>query len=154
MRHTCKANMSQFSRLVVLFCFQGSPEKEGFEPSRRFSRPTPFPGEPLRPAWVLLHGRLIINAVPALTPLRLITGRPAGKKALRRNGEDGIRTHVPVKANGFQDRLVMTTSIPLQRAKTHKKISALIVSASNILTNLLWGVNDFFLIFYAKKFLP
>ena len=24
-------------------------EKEGFEPSRRFSRPTPFPGEPLRP---------------------------------------------------------------------------------------------------------
>ncbi len=29
-------------------------------------------------------------------------------------GEDGIRTHVPVKANGFQDRLVMTTSIPLQ----------------------------------------
>ena len=28
-------------------------------------------------------------------------------------GEDGIRTHVPVKANGFQDRLVMTTSIPL-----------------------------------------
>ena len=30
-------------------------EKEGFEPSRRFSRPTPFPGEPLRPAWVFLH---------------------------------------------------------------------------------------------------
>ncbi len=28
-------------------------------------------------------------------------------------GEGGIRTHVPVKANGFQDRLVMTTSIPL-----------------------------------------
>ena len=24
-------------------------EKEGVEPSRRFSRPTPFPGEPLRP---------------------------------------------------------------------------------------------------------
>ena len=33
-------------------------------------------------------------------------------------GEGGIRTHVPVKANGFQDRLVMTTSIPL-----HCKIS-------------------------------
>ena len=30
-------------------------EKEGVEPSRRFSRPTPFPGEPLRPAWVFLH---------------------------------------------------------------------------------------------------
>ena len=31
-----------------------------------------------------------------------------------KSGEDGIRTHVPVKANGFQDRLVMTASIPLQ----------------------------------------
>ena len=30
------------------------------------------------------------------------------------SGEDGIRTHVPLRTNGFQDRLVMTTSIPLQ----------------------------------------
>ena len=30
------------------------------------------------------------------------------------NGEGGIRTHVPLRTNGFQDRLVMTTSIPLQ----------------------------------------
>ena len=30
------------------------------------------------------------------------------------SGEDGIRTHVAVKPNGFQDRLVMTASIPLQ----------------------------------------
>ena len=30
------------------------------------------------------------------------------------NGEGGIRTHAPVRPNGFQDRLVMTTSIPLQ----------------------------------------
>ncbi len=34
---------------------------------------------------------------------------------LLRSGEDGIRTHVPVRTNGFQDRLVMTASIPLQR---------------------------------------
>ena len=27
--------------------------------------------------------------------------------------EGGIRTHVGVNPNGFQDRLVMTTSIPL-----------------------------------------
>ena len=107
--------------MVVLFHFQGSlakppyplrrrsachdchailanTEKEGFEPSRRFSRPTPFPGEPLRPAWVLLHGR-----------------------NNDKYGEDGIRTHVPVKANGFQDRLVMTTSIPLRAAKNAQK---------------------------------
>ena len=30
------------------------------------------------------------------------------------SGEDGIRTHAPRRTNGFQDRLVMTASIPLQ----------------------------------------
>ena len=30
------------------------------------------------------------------------------------SGEGGIRTHAPLRTNGFQDRLVMTTSIPLQ----------------------------------------
>ena len=30
------------------------------------------------------------------------------------NGEGGIRTHAPFRTNGFQDRLVMTTSISLQ----------------------------------------
>ncbi len=29
------------------------------------------------------------------------------------NGESGIRTHAPLRTNGFQDRLVMTTSISL-----------------------------------------
>ena len=32
----------------------------------------------------------------------------------KENGEGGIRTHVPLRTNGFQDRLVMTTSIPLR----------------------------------------
>ena len=30
------------------------------------------------------------------------------------SAEGGIRTHVPFRTNGFQDRLVMTSSIPLQ----------------------------------------
>ena len=30
------------------------------------------------------------------------------------SGENGIRTHAPVKTNGFQDRPVMTTSVSLQ----------------------------------------
>ena len=38
---------------VKVHCLSSSKkkiaEKEGVEPSRRFSRPTPFPGEPLRP---------------------------------------------------------------------------------------------------------
>ncbi len=29
------------------------------------------------------------------------------------SGESGIRTHAPLRTNGFQDRLVMTTSISL-----------------------------------------
>ena len=33
--------------------------------------------------------------------------------AVYANGEGGIRTHAPLRTNGFQDRLVMTTSIPL-----------------------------------------
>ena len=34
-----------------------------FELLRRFSRPTPFPGEPLRPAWVHLQIARIINPI-------------------------------------------------------------------------------------------
>ena len=34
--------------------------------------------------------------------------------AHNRSAEGGIRTHVPFRTNGFQDRRVMTTSIPLQ----------------------------------------
>ena len=37
----------------------------------------------------------------------------AEAKSLLQSGEGGIRTHVPSRTNGFQDRLVMTTSIPL-----------------------------------------
>ena len=60
-----------------MLCFQQnklsmSPwqtEKEGFEPSRRYQRPTPFPGEPLRPAWVLLQNvrYLIYTILPHLS---------------------------------------------------------------------------------------
>ena len=32
-------------------------------------------------------------------------------------GEGGIRTHAPFRTNGFQDRLVMTTSIPLHESQ-------------------------------------
>ena len=35
------------------------------------------------------------------------------KRGFSVGAEGGIRTHVGVNPNGFQDRLVMTTSIPL-----------------------------------------
>lgn len=35
-------------------------------------------------------------------------------------GENGIRTHVPRRISGFQDRFVMTASIPLQIYMAHR----------------------------------
>ena len=36
------------------------------------------------------------------------------------SGESGIRTHAPLRTNGFQDRLVMTTSISLHMYYLHR----------------------------------
>ena len=59
------------------------------------------------------------------------------------NGEGGIRTHAPLRTNGFQDRLVMTTSIPL-----HRYILLFFVPFSRrrlyIITNQDILVNSFF----------
>ena len=41
-------------------------------------------------------------------------------------GDAGIRTLVPVKANGFQDRLVMTTSIHLRVIKLFVPLTTLL----------------------------
>ena len=66
------------------------------------------------------------------------------------SGEGGIRTHAPLRTNGFQDRLVMTTSIPLHSL-------FLSVSARIILTNEFHCVNNFFgsflfFLFFQKSF--
>ena len=60
--------------------------------------------------------------------LHLIQLRP-NSSALRPSGEDGIRTHAPLRTNGFQDRLVMTTSISLQMMSYQKFI--LMLGAEN-----------------------
>ena len=56
------------------------------------------------------------------------------------NGEGGIRTHVPLRTNGFQDRLVMTTSIPLH-VFSLSATRYIISCVSNL-------VNNFFYYFY------
>lgn len=60
------------------------------------------------------------------------------------SGEDGIRTHAPFRTNGFQDRLVMTTSIPLQVC------CGLLFqpNASVILAKMYTSVNMFFQTFF------
>ncbi len=49
------------------------------------------------------------------SPIKLILKRFIHQRRRNiSNGEGGIRTHAPLRTNGFQDRLVMTTSIPLR----------------------------------------
>ena len=69
--------------------------------------------------------------------LLLFTFSPLGQKA---SGEGGIRTHAPLRTNGFQDRLVMTTSIPL-----HNCLIIISHQANN--------VKHLFL-FFQKNFIP
>ena len=56
------------------------------------------------------------------------------------SGEGGIRTHAPLRTNGLQDRLVMTTSIPLHVVRRA-------FSARIILANTEYIVNNFFRFF-------
>ena len=54
------------------------------------------------------------NPRAATNDLLPFQGSPFGQLGyFSKSGEGGIRTHAPFRTNGFQDRLVMTTSIPL-----------------------------------------
>ena len=56
-----------------------------------------------------------LNPRAATNDLLPFQGSPFGQLGyFSKSGEGGIRTHAPFRTNGFQDRLVMTTSIPLQ----------------------------------------
>ena len=69
--------------------------------------------------------------------LLLFTFSPLGQKV---SGEGGIRTHAPLRTNGFQDRLVMTTSIPLRNCLI-------------IISHQADNVKHLFL-FFQKNFIP
>ena len=57
-----------------------------------------------------------LNPRAATNDLLPFQGSPFGQLGYFsiKNGEGGIRTHAPFRTNGFQDRLVMTASIPLR----------------------------------------
>ena len=57
------------------------------------------------------------------------------------SGEGGIRTHAPLRTNGFQDRLVMTTSIPLHILFC--RFLFMSFATSSILSHGLYYVNTF-----------
>ena len=58
------------------------------------------------------------------------------------SGEGGIRTHAPLRTNGFQDRLVMTTSIPLHILLC--RFFDLSFATSSILSQSIYYVNTIF----------
>ena len=69
-------------------------------------------------------------------------------RCIWQSGESGIRTHAPLRTNGFQDRLVMTTSISLQIRFCHQWTVSSIYRGSNasyILTLFFSCVNIYFL---------
>ena len=62
--------------------------------------------------WVLLH---LVESHSFRNPIfNSVPGTHLAQLRATVNGESGIRTHAPFRTNGFQDRLVMTTSISLQ----------------------------------------
>ena len=74
---------------------------------------------------ILIHSRRLTNGWRIFVAQKLVrfifvTLRP------KNGGEEGIRTLVGFRPNGFQDRLVMTTSIPLHRGSfQHTKVQVI-----------------------------
>ena len=82
-----------------------------------------------------------MNPRAATNDLLPFQGSPFGQLGYFsiKNGEGGIRTHAPLRTNGFQDRLVMTTSIPLQAIYVY-----VFFSTNKIISFLHLRVNSFF----------
>ena len=104
-------------------------EKEGFEPSRRVNDLLPFQGSPfgqlgyfsklpylLSSSDIYLYRsqrQVILYLVSFMLSSTFLTFFKSFFIMYLTSGESGIRTHAPLRTNGFQDRLVMTTSISL-----------------------------------------
>ena len=87
------------------------------------------------------HDRISQSGIRSANPFLLSALATALTAAFRlSNAEGGTRTHAPLRTNGFQDRLVMTTSIPL-----HSSLRAAPLWCDlNILADPLCGVKRFF----------
>ena len=104
-------------------------EKEGFEPSRRVNDLLPFQGSPfgqlgyfsklpylLSSSDIYLYRsqrQVILYLVSFMLSSTFLTFFKSFFIMYLTSGESGIRTHAPLRTNGFQDRLFMTTSISL-----------------------------------------
>ena len=71
------------------------------------------------------------------------------------NAEGGIRTHAPLRTNGFQDRLVMTTSIPLHFLLRFLSSAKMILAKKRLTVNIFfYFFAYFFLSSKASKRMP
>ena len=62
---------------------------------------------------ILQHLTVVVNTFFHFLSLTFQPYKKLIYSGFNHSGEGGIRTHAPLRTNGFQDRLVMTTSIPL-----------------------------------------
>ena len=65
------------------------------------------------------------------------------------SGESGIRTHAPLRTNGFQDRLVMTTSISLHIM--FPNIFCAVLSAHDVFYHQISYLSITNLLFFSKN---
>ena len=95
-----------------------------------------------------------LNPRAATNDLLPFQGSPFGQLGYFsiKNGEGGIRTHAPFRTNGFQDRLVMTTSISLRMCVHFLVISVVYLTTKAILTKRITIVNTFLHNFYFNFF--
>ena len=101
-------------------------EKVGFEPTRRYSRPTRFPGEPLQPLGYFSKGIIFMKVMKKIKAERV-----------------GFEPTAPCGVTGFQDQLLK----PLG----HLSIDYLaLLRLKEILSDCFNFVNIFF---YKKSFI-
>ena len=104
----------EFFRVALLFICQGAiimsltscirqRRRRDLNPRAAINDLHPFQGCPFS----------LLGTSPNSLKIRKITVLPKSS-VLQMSGEDGIRTHVALPPNGFQDRLVMTASISLR----------------------------------------
>ena len=101
----------------MLFSYQGSSafaerRRRDLNPCAAVNDLLPFQGSPF--------GQLgyFSKIVDVIIDIRL-----PSSLLIKLSGESGIRTHAPLRTNGFQDRLVMTTSISLHSDGEHSTAS-------------------------------
>ena len=71
-----------------------------------------------------------------------------------KNGEGGIRTHAPFRTNGFQDRLVMTTSIPLHIYNSENRLFELPLCNVHYNITGVFSMSSLILYFFISPLYP